>query len=275
MNLEFTSKINAVVTTVRKENSDLIDKAKSIANQLDIKYIKRNNVGIAKIKEEYRTNYVIIIKKDKIVLDLPEGEMFFHPNMAQVRIKRLRYGGNDNMLDAMQLEKGMSVLDCTLGFAADAIVSSYATGERGKVVGLEINPLIALTVQDGLKNYLPSNYDIKAAMERIEVINQDYFSFLQSQKDNSFDIVYFDPMFRHPLTDSKNLKPLRELADKNAVSIETIKEAMRVAKYRVIFKENSRSLEFSRLGFNQICGGKYAPIHYGVKTKDTYKYIMR
>ena len=44
---------------------------------------------------------VIIVKKDKLVLDLPTGEMFFHPNMAQVRMKRLRCGDIDNMLEAM------------------------------------------------------------------------------------------------------------------------------------------------------------------------------
>ena len=113
-------------------------------------------------------------------MDLPEGEMFFHPNMAQVRVKRLRYGGNDNMLDAMQVEKGMRILDCTLGFAADAIVSSYGVGEKGKVVGLEINPLISLVVKEGLKTYLPTNYDLKSAMDNIEVIESGLFIVFKS-----------------------------------------------------------------------------------------------
>lgn len=147
---------------------------------------------------------------------------------------------------------------------ADAIVSSYGVGITGKVIGLEVNPLISLIVKDGLKTYLPTNYDLKSAMNNIEVLNQDYLSFLKEQSDNSFDIIYFDPMFRHALTDSKNLNPLRQLADKRAVSLEAINEAKRVAKYRIVFKENSLSLEFARLGFTKICGGKYAPIHYGV-----------
>ena len=101
-------------------------------------------------------------------------------------------------------------------------------------------------------------------MDNITVINQDYLSFLKEQEDNSFDVIYFDPMFRHALIDSKSLNPLRQLADMRAVSHEALNEAKRVAKYRIVFKENSRSLEFSRLGFTKICGGKYAPIHYGV-----------
>ena len=101
-------------------------------------------------------------------------------------------------------------------------------------------------------------------MDNIQVVNQDYLTYLKQQPDNTFDIVYFDPMFRHPLTDSKNLNPLRQLADKDPLSLEALNEAKRVAKYRIVFKENSRSLEFARLGFTKICGGKYAPIHYGV-----------
>lgn len=254
----------AIVTTIRKVNPKLEQRAKQFAEELNTKYVLRQNLGLNKLKTMYDTDTILVVKNDKLVLDLPEGEMFFHPNMAQIRIKRLRYGGKDNMLDAMQIEHGMRVLDCTLGFAADAIVSGYGVGEAGSVVGLEVNPLIAIVVREGLKTYLPTNYDIKYAMNNIEVINQDYLSYLKQQENNSFDVVYFDPMFRHPLTDSQNINPLRQLADKRAVSLEAIAEAKRVAKYRVVFKENSRSAEFARLGFTKICGGKYAPIHYGV-----------
>lgn len=257
----------SIVTTIRKVNDELITKAKEIADNLNIEYIERNNLGISKLKELHNTDIVIIVKKDQLVLDLPSGEMFFHPNMAQVRLKRLRCGGSDNMLDAMggkAFLKGKSVLDCTLGFASDAIISAYAVGDSGKVVGLEASPLISLIVRNGLKQYLPSNYDLKLAMDKISVINQDYFSFLKQQPDNSFDIIYFDPMFRHALTDSVHLNPLRQLADNRELSLAALNEAKRVAKYRIVFKENSRSLEFSRLGFTQISGGKYAPISYGV-----------
>ncbi|MGP1407976.1 MAG: class I SAM-dependent methyltransferase, partial [Selenomonas sp.] len=48
------------------------------------------------------------------------------------------------------------------------------------------------------------------------------------------------------------------------VSLFAVAEACRVAKRRVVLKENSRSLEFARLGFSKIAGGKYSPVHYGV-----------
>ena len=88
-----------VITTIRKVTIDLENKAKQIAKDLSISYVTRNNLGIDKIKQQENADTVIIVKKDKLVLDLPTGEMFFHPNMAQVRMKRLRCGDIDNMLD--------------------------------------------------------------------------------------------------------------------------------------------------------------------------------
>ena len=37
----------------------------------------------------------------------------------------------------------------------------------------------------------------------------DYEDFLREQADDSFDAVYFDPMFRHPFTESAGIHPLR------------------------------------------------------------------
>ena len=90
-----------VITTIRKVTIDLENKAKQIAKDLSIPYVTRNNLGIDKIKQQENVDTVIVVKKDKLVLDLPTGEMFFHPNMAQVRMKRLRCGDIDNMLEAM------------------------------------------------------------------------------------------------------------------------------------------------------------------------------
>ena len=77
-------------------------------------------------------------------------------------------------------------------------------------------------------------------------------------------MIYFDPMFRHPLEKSISLSPLREVADMRALTRETIEEAKRVAKHRVVMKENARSAEFIRLGFEKVVGGTYSKVHYGV-----------
>ena len=168
------------------------------------------------------------------------------------------------MAEAMGLAPGMSVLDCTLGFGADAIVSSFSVGAKGHVKALESNPLIEAVVSYGLANFKAENWPIQEAMRTVQTHCADALTFLKTQEKDSFDVIYFDPMFRHPLEKSISLSPLREVADMRALTRETIKEAKRVAKHRVVMKENARSAEFIRLGFEKVVGGTYSKVHYGV-----------
>jgi len=256
--------LSAIVTGGHKYQENCVQLAKETAKKLDLKYVRRGNESLDDLRSKYNVEFILVAKNNSLVLDTAEGEFFFHPNMAHLRIKNLRLGKKDNMVTAMGLDEGMSVLDCTLGFGADAIVSSYAVGETGKVTGIEYSPLIAEVVSYGLSHALGENYDIHRAMRGIEVKQGDYLNYLKRSADKSFDVVYFDPMFRHPLKESCNFNPLRIVANHNPVTLEAIKEAMRVARHRVVLKENSRSLEFERLGFNKIMGGKYSKVHYGV-----------
>src|SRR5690606_34202423 len=53
------------------------------------------------------------------------GELFYRPGMGRARIRRVRRGGTDIMVAAMDLQRGQRVLDCTLGLGSDASVASY------------------------------------------------------------------------------------------------------------------------------------------------------
>lgn len=254
----------AVCTTGRKYHEESVRLARETAQRLAIPYVERKNESIQELRRLYGCETILVAKKGMLLLETLSGELFFHPNMAHLRIKNLRLGQEDHMVSAMKLETGMKVLDCTLGFGADAIVASYAVGAEGSVTGVEINPCLAEVIRYGMSHVLAENYDIHAAMRRIRVISADSLDFLRRQQTDAFDVVYFDPMFRHPLMESKSLAPLREIADHRAVSLEAIEEAKRVARHRVVFKENSRSLEFERLGFSAFQGGRYSKIKFGV-----------
>lgn len=256
--------INTIVTTDRKNHSDSIKLAELAAVQLDIQRVNRNREPIEELRKQYGVDNVLIAKGGAYTLDTPDGELFFHPNMAQIRIKNLRMGEEDHMINAMGLTEGMSVLDCTLGFGADAIVASYVVGAAGSVIGLEASPIIAFITGKGMQHFLATNYELHSAIKRVQVINADYNDYLKKLPDKSVDVVYFDPMFRHPLMDSHNINPLRSVADHRPLSIAALQEAQRVARYRIVMKENSRSREFARLGFKEIAGGKYSKVHYGV-----------
>ena len=140
----------------------------------------------------------------------------------------------------------------------------FVVGASGEVVALEANPVVAFLIEHGLQTFTGEHPLTEAAMRRIKVVASDYLDYLRTQPDDSFDAVYFDPMFRHPFEESSGIHPLRRLADPRPLSPEAVAEACRVARRRVVLKESSRSLEFDRLGFRETVGGKYSHIRYGV-----------
>lgn len=260
--------VQAIATTGRKCTDDAVSLAKWAAEHAKIPYVPRANLSGQALRERYGVDFILIAKQGLLTLSTPAGDLFFHPNMAHLRLKNLRFGSagtGDRMVEAMGLVHGMSVLDCTLGFGADAIVASFAVGPEGSVTGIESQPLIETVVGYGLAHFKAENWPIQEAMRGIETVCADAFSYLKQQEDDSVDVVYFDPMFRHPLLESRSLSPLRTVANHAPVSPAMIEEACRVARRRVVFKENARSLEFERLGFTQIMGGRYSKVHYGVR----------
>lgn len=261
------TKLSAIVTTVRRgqryteANRAL---AARTAKALGILNVPRGNDSLAELRSTYDVDAVLVARQGLLTLVTSEGELFFHPGMAHLRIKNLLLGHGDHLVRALGLTEGVHVLDCTLGTGADAIVESFAVGESGCVTALESNALIAAVIADGLAHALGDNYEMHAAMRRIQVHHADALTFLRTVAEDSYDVVYFDPMFRRPLHESAGMNALRGLADPRALTEETIAEARRVARCRVVMKERRESAEFARLGFTEITGGRYSRIAYGV-----------
>lgn len=252
-----------VVTTGHKMKPAHIAEARELAARLSAPYAPRGNTSLDALRAEYGVPFVMVVK-EKLAVATEDGELYFHPGMAHLRLKNLRRGEGDHLAEALGLAAGMRVLDCTLGMGADAIVESFVAGETGEVVALEANPVVALLIGRGLQSLTGEHPTTRAAMRRVKVIAADCLDYLRAQPEDSFDAVYFDPMFRHPFEDSAGIHPLRRLADPRPVSPEAVAEACRVARRRVVLKESSRSLEFRRLGFGEFVGGKYSNVRYGV-----------
>ena len=259
--------ISAIVTTVRRgqkyTEANRILAARTAA-VLGIPNVPRGNDSLEELRAAHGVDAVLVARRGLLTLVTAAGELFFHPGMAHLRIKNLLLGHGDQLVRALGLTEGMRVLDCTLGTGADAIVESFAVGQRGTVTAIESNPLIAAVIGDGLAHATGDNYEMHAAMRRIVVHHADALTFLRSAADKSYDVVYFDPMFRRPLHESAGMNALRVLADMRALTAETIAEARRVARCRIVMKERRESTEFTRLGFTEVTGGKYSRIAYGV-----------
>ena len=258
---------NVVVTVGHKAKPEHFVLAREMAEKLGAPFSERGNTSLDALRAIYGVPFVMVVK-EKLVVDTPDGELYFHPGMAHLRLKNLRRGENDHLLRSLGISEGMRILDCTLGMRADAIVESFGAGTEGEVVALEKNPVVAALIAHGLQTSEGEHPATVAAMRRVRVVCTDYLDYLRAQADDSFDAVYFDPMFRHPFTESAGIHPLRFLADPRPVSEEAISEARRVARSRVVLKESSKSGEFARLGFTEFEGGKYSNVRYGIMRFD-------
>lgn len=223
-----------IITTITKVNTDLIYQAQALAQKFNKKFVTRNNLSLERLKQDNNVDNILIFTKDGLKAHTSQGDLFFHLNMAQLRILTLNRNQKDHMVEAMDLKPKMSVLDCTLGLGTDATVASYIVGENGKVVGLESATLIYLITKYGLANFNHDNIAINHSLRRIESFNLHYLDYLKAQGDNSFDIVYFDPMFRKPIQDSANFKPMRAIANMEQLQSKALVEAYELRKKELL-----------------------------------------
>ncbi len=224
------------VTTSREAGEHLRKAASDLARVLEARRVPRRERSLERIAEEEGADIVVVVGGDRITCYAEGEKFFFHPSMAKNRIRALRQGQRDPMVEAMGLRPGMSVLDATLGRAADACVAAHVVGEEGRVVGLEVVPLIAHLTRLGLREFETDSKALAAAMRRVEVVLADHAEYLAAARKNSFDVVYFDPFFPETIPGAQAIQPLRVIGRHGMPTEETIAHAARVARRRVVVK---------------------------------------
>jgi len=252
------------VTTSHRPAKVNIDLAKNFAKNLGVPFAERNDLSLKALADMLKVRGLVVVSANRVSYFEGGQEFFFHPGLASLRIKELKNGKTDQMIKAMSLRPGDYVLDCTLGPGSDAIVASFVAGAEGGITGLEDSCVIAALVQHGLTTYPAPEKDLAPAMRRIRVININHKEYLAGLAPQSYDIVYFDPMFRRPRCSSPAIDSIRLLANPHPLDRETVDLAHKAAARRVVMKERRGSTEFQRLGFHRIEGGKYAPVVYGI-----------
>ncbi|WP_245604675.1 class I SAM-dependent methyltransferase [Paucisalibacillus globulus] len=256
-----------IITTPGKSTSKIVGRAKKLANSYGLPYKERHGVSIQTMKNEYRDD-IVIVENNRIVISPlnSEKEMFYHPNLALIRAKRIMNegkGGQEPLISIAKLKEGMSFLDCTLGLASDSIIASLIVGPTGKVTGIEGNQLLYFLTHVGLATFTSGIEGFDAALRRIDVIHQEHLNYLRECKTDSFDVVYLDPMFNKSIDTSDGINIIREEAWRTDFSDELIQEAKRVARARVVLKDDWKSTRFARFGFTQY-KRKSSSFHYGI-----------
>lgn len=240
-----------VVTTAGRPDEQTLALAQQACLELSVPFLERNKQSVAKIMQMYGAN-VLVAGKNRYEY-YPFGEQvepyFFHPNSAAFRLKRLARGERDPLVETCGLKKGDSFLDCTFGRGSDSIVAQFVVGQEGRVVGLEVNAAVAFIGRIGVQTYPIAELPIAEGMHRIEVVHADAVEYLEQQADNTFDVVYLDPMFEEVIEEATNFQSLRQAGEHLAVSKKWIVEALRVSRRGVCIKAHFRSPLFEQFGF--------------------------
>ncbi|KAB2954208.1 hypothetical protein F9B85_00465 [Heliorestis acidaminivorans] len=256
--------IESVIVTTSQDDIVLQEKAVEKAKFLGLPFVERKKRSIQSLCQAYECNKILVLEQKRWVLKSVVGDFFFHPNMAILRILALQRGDKDHLAEALNLRHGDSFLDCTVGLASDAIVASYLVGEKGKVVGIEHNALVAFIVAEGLAQpYHDISEPITRAMTRIQIQQGDHREILETISEKSYDVLYFDPMFRQEVTASSGINNLRQLADQRPLALESIEKARTIARRRVVVKERRASKEWERLQPPHLTSSQNMKVAYG------------
>ncbi len=147
----------------------------------------------------------------------------WHPGMAH---RRLRLAV-DPLVRLLDLRRGESALDCTLGLGHDALVLATA---GARVLALEtFAPMLAFTLT-GLAAH-------SLAGRRVHARRVDHAAWLAAAPDRSFDHVYLDPMFPPDQGGpSTTWSMLRTFAVGPRLTDAVLRDALRVARRTVVLK---------------------------------------
>ncbi|MFN4215089.1 class I SAM-dependent methyltransferase [Exiguobacterium sp.] len=258
-----------IVTTCLRPTGAVLERAKAHASEHGVRLVDRRKHSIETLMARHQSGVLVFDKRRVEYTPFGTSEpFFFHPSSSVFRIKQLLRGGHDPLVDIAGLQSGDRVLDCTLGLGSDSIVMSHAVGEDGRVTGIESEFVTAMLVREGMAVWIEKEEAINQAMRRIDVVHEDALLYLTSCATNSFDVVYFDPMFEKTISESVHLNPLRSLANDAPLSEELMREALRVAKKRIVLKAHFESEAFEQFGFTRI-SRKTSKLHYGYIDKET------
>lgn len=243
-----------IITTSLRENEALIARAQELAYELGVDYQPRRKLSLAKCLERFGAFYLLY--KDRLSFVNANGsELSFHPDTAVLRIK----APHDALISLLG-QSPKSILDTTMGLASDSLVMT-AVGNR--VTALESQGVIFQVVSRGLATYQTDDKRLEKAMRSIKAVKSDSLTFLKSQADHSFDIIYADPMFSETIKESENLHAIKPLANGSRLTREWLDEAKRVGRERIIIKAHFRDPVFEELGFERQVRPNQK-LHYGV-----------
>ncbi|MBE3596163.1 MAG: class I SAM-dependent methyltransferase [Hydrogenibacillus sp.] len=224
--------------------------ARAIAARYGLTWLPRRRMSIRALMREAGAGLLFVYGQNGLALYDSGGTVYrYHPGTAVVRIKRLMNGNTDLMVEFARLRPGDRVFDATAGMAHDALVAAFVVGPEGEVMAVEKSRVLYILVDHGLKTFDGVDGAVRAAMRRIRLVHGDHAELLPKTPPGSFDVVFFDPMFRRPVGRAVDATPeIHHFGDRAPLSDAAFDAACRVARRAVIVKERPGSDVFRRFG---------------------------
>ncbi len=186
------------------------------------------------------------------------GVLEVSPGLAMLRRKRLATNEiPDRLLRQVHCRAGETIVDATVGLAADARLLATGVGRAGRVIGLETSLPLAVLLAEGLPHEAPW-----PDTAPIEIVHTSAEAWLAAQPSRSVDVVFFDPMFEKTKTASPAFTQLRRFAVNEPITRRAIDEARRIARRLVLMKSDDPRI-FPALGLEAALPESNVTIYWG------------
>ena len=254
-----------VVTTPLRPSHQEEGEARAAAERHGLFFASRGHASLEAVLGATGAGAALILSSTAALLATATADQRWSAGMGLLRMRRTlaRLEGRpvsptdrDPFLEAAGIRPGDAVLDATLGLGADALVAAAACGPGGRVVALERSPVLAAWVAEGLRRL-----GVEPA-RRIEVRAGEHLAALSALPARSFDVVAFDPMFRHARAQPGGFELVRALADARPLAAEAVAEARRVARRWVVVKDGAPGWDLARLGLAPLPSARGAHRYY-------------
>lgn len=224
-----------------------VEQGRALAARWGLAFVARARNAPLQPLLEREAQALLVLSGRGLSLEDGRGRLAFAPGMAQLRIKRLDAGAQEDLLVQLGgLRAGDVLLDATLGLGADALVAARVLGPTGAVLAFEKSLPLAVLAGEALRGPWREGY------APITVQHADSAVALEALPRGHVDVVLFDPMFGRPGKASPDFELLRRFADAAPLLPQTLAQAQRVARRWVLVKGSRYSRDFKRLGLTAV-----------------------
>lgn len=227
------------ITTSPRPTDQILHHAARLAEEMELTLSPRSGSSMKRLAHRFPgAGWLVTGPGESLTCLTPEGQrMRWHLGLAKSRIAAANKGRPDYLLQSLQPAPGERYFDATLGMAHDALL----VASRGaSIVAMELDPIVHAITTSGLKALSQAGDALSAAASRVETRTGDHTDFLRHCETDSFDGVFFSPMFMAPNFRANDLEGLREIAHADWLHPDALSEARRISRKVVLKLERHR-----------------------------------